>query len=110
MVRINGRLNGLIQMGRNFALSMEELIGSSPFDEEMEPTHRLNLVGYFCPVPVSELKNAITNLGQGSIVELICDDPETLHDIPMLIGRGRSELISVKEEAGEIRFLIEVKK
>lgn len=110
MVRINGRLNGLIQRGRNFALSMEESIGSSPFDEEMEPTHRLNLVGYFCPVPVSELKNAITNLGQGSIVELICDDPETLHDIPMLIGRGRSELISVKEEAGEIRFLIEVKK
>ena len=96
-------------MRRDSGIFMEESIGSSPFDEEMEPTHRLNLVGYFCPVPVSELKNAITTLGQGSIVELICDDPETLHDIPMLIGRGRSELISVKEEAGEIRFLIEVK-
>ena len=87
---------------------MEESIGYPPIEEKMEPTHRLNLVGYFCPVPVSELKNAITALGHGSIVELICDDPETLHDIPMLIGRGRSELISVKEEAGEIRFLIEV--
>ena len=35
-------------------------MGSSPIEEKMEPTHRLNLVGYFCPVPVSELKNAIT--------------------------------------------------
>jgi len=87
---------------------MEESIGYPPIEENIEPTHRLNLIGYFCPVPVSELKNAIITLGQGSIVELICDDPETLHDIPMLIGRGRSELISVKEEAGEIRFLIEV--
>ena len=97
-------------MQRVFGIFMEESLGSSPFDEKIQATHRLNLVGYFCPVPVSELKNAITALNQGSIVELICDDPETLHDIPMLIGRGRSELISVKEEAGEIRFLIEVKK
>ena len=97
-------------MERDFGIYMEESMGSSPSVENVEPTHRLNLVGYFCPVPVSELKNAITMLDQGSIVELLCDDPETLHDIPMLLGRGASELISVKEEAGEIRFLIEVRK
>lgn len=74
------------------------------------PTHRLNVVGYFCPIPVSELKKAIQVVKSGSVIELICDDPETLHDIPMLIGRGQSELLSVQENAGEIVFVIEVKK
>lgn len=67
-------------------------------------------MGYYCPIPVSELKKAIQIVDSGSIVELICDDPEALHDIPMLIGRGKSELLSVQEHAGEIVFLIEVKK
>ena len=41
---------------------------------------------------------------------VIADDPETMHDIPMLIERLGHNLVDVKESAGEIQFIIEVSK
>ena len=40
------------------------------------------------------------------IIEVICDDPETLHDIPALCDRLNVELRGVNEQSGEYRFLI----
>ena len=43
----------------------------------------------------------------GDIIEVIGDDPETLHDMPALCERLRVELISVTEESGEYTFKIQ---
>lgn len=74
----------------------------------VEPTHRLNVIGFFCPVPVSEAKKALHTMENGEVLELWADDPETLHDLPMLIDRTAHTLISIEERAGEYRFLVEV--
>ncbi len=74
----------------------------------VEPTHRLNVIGFFCPVPVSEAKKALHTMVDGEVLELWADDPETLHDLPMLIDRTTHTLISIEESAGEYRFLVEV--
>ena len=43
---------------------------------------------------------------EGELIEVVCDDPETLHDIPALCDRMGVILEKVEEEDGEFRFLI----
>lgn len=74
----------------------------------VQPTHRLNVIGFFCPIPVAEAKKALATMGQGQVLELWADDPETLHDLPMLIDRTPHHLLSIEEGSGEYRFLVEV--
>ena len=74
----------------------------------VQPTHRLNVIGFFCPVPVAEAKKALSTMDQGEVLELWADDPETLHDLPMLIQRTPHHLISIEKGSGEYRFLVEV--
>ncbi|MAH99174.1 MAG: response regulator SirA [Euryarchaeota archaeon] len=70
-------------------------------------THRrLNLLGFLCPIPVHETRRVLEGSDEGEIIEVICDDPETMHDIPALCDRLNVELRSVEEQSGEYRFLI----
>ena len=76
----------------------------------ISPTHRLDVIGFFCPVPVAEAKKALSNMETGQVLEVLADDPETIHDMPLLTARGKHQILSVEEHAGELRFLIEVLK
>jgi tRNA 2-thiouridine synthesizing protein A len=76
--------------------------------EGLQPSHRLDVLGFLCPVPVAKTREALEGLDEGAVLEVLADDPETLHDMPMLIGRGPHRLVHVGEHQGEIRFLIEV--
>jgi TusA-related sulfurtransferase len=67
----------------------------------------LNLLGYHCPVPVHETRKALGAMEIGTTLEVIADDVETKHDIPLLLDRIEAKLISIVEDAGEIRFIIE---
>ena len=67
----------------------------------------LNLLGFLCPVPVHETRRAVEKAAQGTLFEVLCDDPETLHDIPALCDRMGLVLLGVNEDAGEYVFRIE---
>lgn len=69
-------------------------------------TKRVDLLGFLCPVPVHETRRVLNGCGDGEKIEVICDDPETLHDIPALCDRLGVVLESVREESGEFRFII----
>jgi TusA-related sulfurtransferase len=45
----------------------------------------------------------------GDILEVLSDDPETYHDIPLLLMRLNHNLVSIEDNAGEYKFVIEVK-
>ena len=66
----------------------------------------INLVGFLCPIPVHETRRALENSNIGDILEVICDDPETVHDIPALCDRMGIELIRIEESSGEYKFVI----
>ena len=66
----------------------------------------INLVGFLCPIPVHETRRALENSNIGDILEVICDDPETVHDIPALCDRMGIELVRIEELAGEYKFII----
>ena len=59
-------------------------------DAHPPATHRLDVLGFFCPVPVAKTREALDDLEPGAVLEVLADDPETLHDMPMLIGRGHT--------------------
>ena len=66
----------------------------------------LNLLGFFRPIPINETRIALSGLSEGDIIEVICDDRETLRDIPLLCKRLNVSLLSVEEKSGEFSFLI----
>ena len=70
------------------------------------PKRRLDLLGFFCPVPVHETRKALSEMQEGELLEVYGDDPETLHDMPTLCDRIGVELLNVEEASGEYRFLI----
>ena len=77
--------------------------------EVKDATHLLDVLGFFCPVPVAEAKQALSHMSMGSVLHVLASDPETLHDIPLMLGRTPHELLSVESNEGEYVFLIEVK-
>jgi|TARA_B100001996_G_scaffold366215_1_gene336720 tRNA 2-thiouridine synthesizing protein A len=68
----------------------------------------LDLTGFFCPVPVHETRKKLEKIQTGTIIKVLCDDPETKHDIPALCDRLKVELIDVREISGE--FIYKIKK
>ena len=69
-------------------------------------TKRLDLLGFLCPIPVHEARRILKDCEHGDKIEVICDDPETLHDIPALCDRLGVVLEKVEEKAGEFIFVI----
>lgn len=80
-------------------------------DDEMGQniSHHLNVIGFFCPIPLSETKKALKRLKRGDVLEVIADDPEAIHDIQMLIERMPHSMNMINDKSGEFRFIIEVK-
>ncbi len=74
----------------------------------MEPTHKLDVLGHYCPVPVSQARKALADLGNGDVLLVVADDPETMHDMPILVDRLGHRLVDVLKSTGEFRFIIEV--
>ena len=66
----------------------------------------LDLRGFLCPIPVHETRKAMLREDFGVEIEIICDDPETLHDIPALCDRIGASIVAIDEEDGEhLRFI-----
>jgi tRNA 2-thiouridine synthesizing protein A len=74
----------------------------------VEPTHKLDVLGHYCPVPVSKARKALSDLSSGDVLLVVADDPETIHDLPLLVNRLGHQLIDVLKSAGEFRYIIEV--
>ncbi|MDB4602623.1 sulfurtransferase TusA family protein [Euryarchaeota archaeon] len=66
----------------------------------------LDLIGFFCPIPIHETRKLLDNLDAGVIIQVLCDDPETKHDMPALCDRLGVELISLNENSGEFVYKI----
>ena len=75
-------------------------------EQEETTKRRLDLLGFFCPVPVHETRKALNEMQDGELLEVLGDDPETLHDMPTLCDRIGVDLLNVQEASGEYRFLI----
>jgi tRNA 2-thiouridine synthesizing protein A len=72
------------------------------------PTHQLDVLGFYCPVPLRTLQQQIKLLTSNDILLVIADDPETQHDIPPFLQRNGHVLRQFIQHQGEFYYVIEV--
>ncbi|MHA1916587.1 MAG: sulfurtransferase TusA family protein [Promethearchaeota archaeon] len=62
--------------------------------------------GLKCPMPVLKAKKELKNLTSGQVIEVISDDVGAKKDIPAMLNSTGNELVELKEENGNLIFII----
>lgn len=62
--------------------------------------------GLRCPMPVLKTKKELKNVDSGQIIEVIVDDVGAKKDIPAMLNKTGNELVELKEENGNLIFII----
>ena len=61
----------------------------------------LDVLGTRCPIPVKKIRQKLCEIPKSSILHVLGDDPESLHDIPILLLRlGLEPAVILEEEIG----------
>ena len=62
--------------------------------------------GLKCPMPVLKTKKELRNLTSGETIEVIADDVGAKKDIPALLNKLGDELVELREDKGNLTFVI----
>jgi TusA-related sulfurtransferase len=62
--------------------------------------------GLFCPGPIQVLKGVIKNIENGTLIELLADDPDAKQDVKEWCETTGNTLISIDEKDETLTFLI----
>jgi tRNA 2-thiouridine synthesizing protein A len=62
--------------------------------------------GLKCPMPVLKTKKELRNLASGQVIEVIADDVGAKKDIPALLNKSGDELVELREDNGNLIFVI----
>lgn len=67
----------------------------------------LNVIGMVCPRPMIMTMSTLKTMDQGQVLMVKANDSSTKNSIPALCERGGYKLIEMKEEGGNITFIIQ---
>jgi tRNA 2-thiouridine synthesizing protein A len=70
--------------------------------------HLLDARHQLCPIPVIRTQNTVNRLASGDVLEVLCTDPGTLHDIPAWCRINGHKLLGSERGKDEIRIVLEV--
>jgi len=73
---------------------------------EIKPDVTLDVRGFFCPVPVVKLAEAIEKYPTGTTLEILATDPGTLADIPAWARTTGNEMLKTEREGNVIKLYI----
>lgn len=62
--------------------------------------------GSFCPVPVIKTSEAIRNVDEGYVIEVISDDPAIEFDLPAWCNSTGHEIVSSSKKGADYFFLV----
>ena len=62
--------------------------------------------GLSCPLPLLKAKQALNSVGQGSVVEVVSDDPSSERDFNVFSKQSGNELLLVKNQDNVFTFRI----
>jgi len=66
----------------------------------------LDVLGARCPIPVKKIRQKLREIPEESILYVLGDDPESLHDIPALLIRLELEPAVISNEENGWKFII----
>jgi TusA-related sulfurtransferase len=67
----------------------------------------LDTRGLFCPMPIIKTSEAIGNLTEGGIIEVISDDPAIEHDMPAWCRSNGHEIRTLTRQGGVYRYFVQ---
>jgi tRNA 2-thiouridine synthesizing protein A len=68
----------------------------------------LNARYLLCPLPVIRVQDRVKRMQQGEVLEVVCTDPGTVHDIPAWCRINGHRVIDSKNVNDEYTFTLEV--
>lgn len=71
-----------------------------------EPAARVNALGLQCPLPVFHARDALADLREGDLVEVLCDDPQAPTDFQKWCRKDGHDLVAINTEGRAFRILI----
>ena len=71
-----------------------------------QTTKTLDVRGQACPLPIVRASQAIKQLGQGEMLEVLATDRGALSDFPAWSKTTGNELVEQTEEDGVFRFVL----
>ena len=72
----------------------------------MKITYSLNLQGEACPYPAIATLDVLPKLKSGEILEVLCDCPQSINNIPIDAKNHGYEVLQVEQMGATIRYLI----
>jgi len=75
-------------------------------NEDNQENRKLNMKGLFCPEPVFRTKQTIQEMKINETLEVVADDPAAEEDIRSWVKKSGNELISLKKDDSDIKFII----
>ncbi|MCF6291254.1 MAG: sulfurtransferase TusA family protein [Desulfobacterales bacterium] len=76
----------------------------------MAGTNRIDRVvdvcGLLCPRPMFVARKALKEMGEGELLEVVCNDNSTRETIPRLCREVGGTLIETRREQGLLHFII----
>lgn len=67
----------------------------------------LDLTGLNCPVPVLKLRQALHHLQAEQVIKVICSDPLTLKDVPLLCRQMSVHLLLQESVGSQYLFWVQ---
>tara|TARA_B100001013_G_scaffold106984_1_gene61173 strand:+ start:90 stop:338 length:249 start_codon:yes stop_codon:yes gene_type:complete len=71
-----------------------------------QENRKLDMKGLFCPEPVFRTKQTIQEMKINETLEVVADDPAAEEDIRSWVKKSGNELISLKKDDSDIKFII----
>ncbi|MFW9896940.1 MAG: sulfurtransferase TusA family protein [Promethearchaeota archaeon] len=66
----------------------------------------LDYTGLRCPMPVLKTKKELKTINSGETIEVIADDIGAKKDIPAMLKKTGNELVELREDNGNLVFVI----
>lgn len=74
---------------------------------EVKVDKTLDVKGLVCPRPMVMTMNTLKAMEKGQVLHVIANDSSTKHTIPALCERAGYKLVEMKDESGNINFVIQ---
>ena len=74
--------------------------------EVFNPDRRIDCTGLFCPMPIVKTREAIRQMGQGQLLEMLSDDPASEADMKSWAQITGHDLVHTGRAGGIFRFLV----
>jgi len=75
----------------------------------MEADKTIDCVGLYCPMPIVKTAQAIKDLEDGQVLEVLADDVGIKSDMPAWASKTGNEFLGTEENPGEIRVYVRKK-